>query len=194
MKDKIARFFNSSYKLLCMIMLVLWGGLILLTLNYIIPSTSIASELIVLIGVIVYLLFLLFIYRKLEKATSKTCNVIALVITIISFIILVTWGLTHYSLPPYDLCHITDLVKILFHNENHIIGEFAYFSKYPHQIPIFILVYFVEYIGKILFNAPEVTIIIFNCFMLSLSFYFVNALLLKKISTCFILLYRFFIL
>lgn len=173
MKDKISNFFNGSYRLLCIVMVLLWGMLVFLTITNLIPSTSVSSSFIIILGTIIYLLFLVFVYRKIEKFQPKTHDKIALVITCLSFILLALWSLTHQPLPHYDLYHIIDKIKILFHNNTHIIGEHFYFSKYPHQIPIFILTYFVEYIGKIIFNAPDVTMIVFNCFMIALSFYFV---------------------
>ena len=182
MKDKIIAFFNGSYKIISIIMLTLWGMILLLSISYLVPSLKPLSILIVTVGVIVYLLFLFFIYHKISNLKEKAHNKIAILISIISFIILISWGLSHSSLPIYDLRFIVDKVKIMLHNETHIFGavsnipQFAhqnYFSEYPYQIPLFIMVYFVESIGKILFNAPEATMIIFSCFMTALSFYFV---------------------
>ena len=178
MENKISIFFKKSYKILCGLMFLIFLVIILQILNNYMITAS--SNFIILLGAALYIMFLVLIYRKLDKLTSKQHNILAFIITIISFILLICFGLSHRVLFTYDLVHIVDKVTVLLKTNSHHVGAYQYFSKYPIQVPLFVLIYFVSLVGKIFFNNPDNTMIIYNCLMTAVSFYFVY-LLLKEL-------------
>lgn len=173
---------NRIYKILLVILFITFFIISHATI-FDIYTTEIAniklSVFLVLSGSFIYFLFLSLIYKATNKTNEKRCNIIVLLITFISFIILLLWGINHRILPTYDLTHIIDIVNNLLNSNNHTIGYNEYLSMYPHQIPLVIFVYFVELIGTIIKITPDTFMIIYNCFMISLTFLFVYKTLCK---------------
>lgn len=171
---------NGIYKYFLIFMLLLWIFISWSSIFNIYPTMGNdieLSSLVIMLGVSLVLLFLVFIYRKIILYSEKMHNKIAFFLCIFSFIILCVWGLTHKVLFTYDLNHIVDEVYVLLNNKNHIVGDSYYFSLYPNQIPLFILIYFISFLGSLLGIQPGVSMIVYNCFMIALSFLFMYKIL-----------------
>ncbi len=165
-------FINLFYKILCIVMFIIFIIMMILT-NTSLVSESLISVFVVLIGAIIYIMFLIALFRKFKKMQTKTHDKIALLLFVLSFLFASIWGITHKTLFLFDLSHIVDKVQVLLNTNSHIVKEYNYFSNFPHQIPLFSIIYFVELFGKAVFHNPENTMILFNCFLISLTFYLV---------------------
>lgn len=174
---------NKMYKVLVMVMFLIWGFITYSSIFNVYQIRTCYGKpvlpFLVLLGVSVLLLFLVMIYKKIENYNEKIHNKIALIIIIISFVLLISFGLTYQVIATYDLSHIVDQVKVLLNNHTHIVGDNNYFSIYPNQIPLFVFVYFISSFTTIINIDPNNFMIIINCILIALSFGFTYKIIKK---------------
>ena len=149
---------EKGYKILLIIMLVLWGFITYSTIFHIYPSnvhdTIKFSPLIILLGVGIIILFLLLIYKLISKVKEKKHDLIALILCIISFITVCIFALNYKTTFRYDLNHIEDIVQVLLNNKILVI-----------RAMIFLMLAFAAYyamplcIAKALHIGDNITII-----------------------------------
>lgn len=171
---------NRAYKIFLVVMLLVWGFITWSSIFDIYPSISInvdLSAITILLGVCVTFLLLILIYKKIDKYSEKVHNRISYLLSVLAFLILCLWGLNNKILSTYDLSHIIDQVSVLINNGSHIVGESNYLSIYPQQIPLFILIYVFSWVATIIKVNPIDFTILFNCFMIALSFLFMYKIL-----------------
>ena len=128
---------------------------------------------IIIIGSIIVFSLIYNFYKLIGKTSTKNHDKIAFGMFAIVFSIMLLWGLNTQVIPAYDLSHIIAKSDSMLLN-NHVFGYDLYFSIYPTQIPITILVYAVKALGSILrFANPAEFMIIYNAFMTSLMILFI---------------------
>lgn len=176
---------NKFYKILLKVMLLIWGIITCSTIFNIYNNDSYRlSSIIVLIGCVVTLLMVTVIYRYLKQFDERVHKKIAFSSFIVIFILMLLWGLNYQVIPTYDLSHIIAKVNDMLNSQTLIFGSSPYFSIYPTQIPLTILIYGIESIGQFLgFSNPTNLMIIYNAFMTSFSLYVVYKIISKLFNS-----------
>ncbi len=173
-RDSFSNKYNNlkqkSYKILCTFMLLIFLLFLLMVLSDF-DNPLISS--VIVVGSILYVLVLVFLYRKFKKMEVKTHNKIAIFLALSFFVISSIWGVKHQALLVADILHIADKALVMVNTNIKNICDDVYFSRFPNQIPAVLLVYIVEFFGNLLFHSPENFIIVYNCFMMSLTIYFI---------------------
>lgn len=182
---KYTNFCNKFYKILVSVMLLLWGIITCSTIFSIYNNESYhLSTVIVLLGVVVVLLLLVVIYRFLSKYDERTIKKMALALFMLVFIFMVSWGLNYQIIPTYDLSHIIAKVNDMLSSNTLVFGSSPYFSIYPTQIPLTILIYGVMSLGQFMgMTNPGDLMIIYNAFMTSLTLYVVYKIINKLFNS-----------
>lgn len=161
---------NKFYKIIVGIMIVLWGIITFSSCFHVYGRSY--NPAIIIIGAIIFYLIIYNFYKAISKTTSEKHNKIAFGIFAIVLSLIMLWGVNTQIVPAYDLSHI--MVKSDEMLGNHFFGSDLYFSIYPTQIPITILVYFIKSIGGFIgFTNPAEFMIIYNAFMTSLMLLFI---------------------
>lgn len=176
------------YKFLLVFLAIIW--LIISYSTLMVNYTLDLASIFILLTSILLLFFISTLYMKLTNVKSKTIDKISVILCILYFVISCTFALKYKVDLQWDLDIIADYVNNLLTNNRTLIGNSSYLSIYPHQIPITILIYFIETIGRILsFKEFDFTII-YNCFMISLSYIYIyrTIKLLKNEKAAFITL------
>lgn len=167
---------TKMYRILIIIMLIIWGFITFSSIFSIYPAfigdSTKLSPIVILFGVVVLLLLLVIIYKKISKYDIKRHNVIALCLCLISFVIMCIWGISYKTRFTYDLNHLEDQVQVLLNQKSMNIGYSKYLSVYPFQMSLVCLIYFVKFFATIIHVNPDNFMIVYNCFMVSLSSWF----------------------
>lgn len=131
------------------------------------------NSIIIIIGAIIVFSLIYNFYKLIGRTDTKKHDKIAFGIFAITFSLMLLWGMNTQVVPAYDLSHIMAKSDSMLLN-NHLFGSDLYFSIYPTQIPITILVYAVKSIGSLLgFANPAEFMIMYNAFMTSLMLLFI---------------------
>lgn len=165
-----------GYKIVLIFMLIIWGYITFSSVFNIYPAfdndTIKLSPIVLFIGVSSLISLLYILLNKFSKNSDKKNNIIALILCIVFFILMCVWGLRYQTIFTYDLNHIEDQVQVLLNNKSMSIGASRYLSVYPHQMPLLMLIYFVKSIAVLIHANPTNMMIIYNCFMVSISSWF----------------------
>ena len=165
------KFINKFYKIIILIMIALWGIITFSSCFHIYGRKY--NPAIIIIGAIIVFSMIYNFYKLMNKTDTKNHDKIAFGIFCITFTLMLLWGLNTQVIPAYDLSHIRAKSDSMLLN-NHVFGYDLYFSIYPTQIPITLLVYGVKGIGSLLgFANPAEFMIIYNAFMTSLMILFI---------------------
>lgn len=160
---------NKLFKILLIIGIILWC-----IITIMIPFQNFNIQyILVIIYSIIFTISIIGIYKLFNKIDKRKADIISIIISIVYFIVICYIGLNCKVSLPYDLDVIYDQVKIMLDNNTNIVYDSTYFSVYPHQIPLFCLIYYIGSFAKILSIDPINLIIVFNCFMILLSLIFV---------------------
>lgn len=172
--------FNKLYKILLVVMLLLWGIITYSTVFNIYNSSLNLSSTVILLGVMTLLSILLLIYRRLNNYTNVQHDKIAFAIFMIVFFVMGFWGINYQTLPTYDLSHVIDKVSSMIASNSMTFGSSTYFSIYPNQVPLALFVYAIESFGKLLtITNLGNFMILYNCFMTSFSMYIIYKIIKK---------------
>ncbi len=162
---------NGFYKTIIIIMIALWGIITFSSCFHIYGRGY--NPIIIIIGAIIVFSLIYNFYRQVGRTDTKKHDKIAFGIFAITFSLMLLWGINTQVVPAYDLSHIMAKSDSMLLN-NHLFGSDLYFSIYPTQIPITILVYGVKSIGSLLgFANPAEFMIMYNAFMTSLMLLFI---------------------
>ncbi len=165
------KFFNEFYKIILGIMIFLWGIITFSSCFHVYGRSY--NPAIIIVGSIIIFTIIYNFYKAVGKTNTKNHDKIAFGMFAIVFSMMLLWGLNTQIVPAYDLTHIIAKSDSMLLN-NHIFGSDLYFSIYPTQIPITILVYAIKAVGSLLgFANPSEFVIIYNAFMTSLMLLFI---------------------
>jgi 4-amino-4-deoxy-L-arabinose transferase-like glycosyltransferase len=112
-------------------------------------TSDVLNPLVIIIGVIVGILVNIKLYKLLNNMKDSKIHILAIILAIIFFISLSTFGINHLIIPGYDLSHIERELNLMMTN-GPVITNIDYFAKYTNQIPLTIILYYIYFIGKIL--------------------------------------------
>lgn len=165
------KFLNVFYKTIIIIMIALWGIITFSSCFHIYGRGY--NPLVIIIGAIIVFSLIYNFYKVMSRTNTKNHDKIAFGMFAIIFSLMLLWGLNTQVIPAYDLSHIIAKSDSMLFN-NHIFGSDLYFSIYPTQIPITLLVYGIKTIGIFLgFSNPAELMIIYNALMTSLMILFI---------------------
>ncbi len=160
---------HKFYKIIILLTIILMSYVTICSINKIYDSSEALNPFVLIVSTITLLLFFIRIKKKINNISSKKIKIIAIIITILFFIGMVLFGIRNTALPYYDLSHLTGEANIMVNNGGQIETK-GYFGRFPHQIPVMILVYYIFLIGKIL--SIDNFIIIVNSALMALTAYF----------------------
>lgn len=187
MSSKLENIKNHFYKLIIILMTIIWGFITYSSIFNIYELRKGFGESLlpffVLILTITLLLFLVWLYRFFLKVSEKNKKIIAYCLILLGFLVSLYVAFKYTVVPTYDLMYIDDIVNTLLNNKTHIVGESWYLSMYPNQIPLFVIIYFVKFIGVSLNIDPTNFMIVINCILICLTFLFTYKIINKKFNS-----------
>ena len=133
---------NILYKIMLAILLVLMLYVTYCSIFKIFNSAEDLSPVVIILGVIVIIFALISIKKLAGKIKEKKANIVAIVLCVIFFLGISIFGSLVTSVPTYDLSHIQREASLMVENGGTFENE-SYFSKYPNQAPVAILIYFI---------------------------------------------------
>ncbi len=163
---------NILYKIMIAILLVLMLYVTYCSIFKIFNSAEDLSPVVIILGVIVTIFALISIKKLAGKIKEKKANIVAIVLCVIFFLGISIFGSLVTSVPTYDLSHIQREASLMVENGGIFENE-SYFSKYPNQAPVAILIYFIYNLGNLL-NVENIRIFatIINALFISLTAFF----------------------
>ncbi len=174
----------NIYKFVCLITIFFWTIIchssIFNIYNINLYNVNIAytlKPLVIISSTIVVLILFSCLYKLSYNFSKNICNKIVLIGCILSFLTLLYWGFNNQIMPTYDLPHILDLLKSI--DKGYSIGYSDYLSIYPHQIPLVVLLTIIKCFSEHLNLSFETLIIIYNCLMITLSFWILYKICVK---------------
>ena len=167
----MTKFFNTGYKIIMGILMVLFAFITIVSAFYGINDGVL--PLIVILGTIITFFLFKWLYKKLDQLSNKKIKIIAIILSILFFIGLLLIGIFLPISSVTDLSHIIEYVNRMI-SENSLTITGSYFSKYTNQIPLLIFVYGFTQIGS-LFGCTNVLLMgtIFNALFMSVTGYFI---------------------
>ena len=93
---------------------------------------------------------LISVKRIIDKVDEKKVNIIAIIVTILFFILMSVFGNIYKSEPTYDLSDVIREANAMLENNGQFQDEFGYFKSCTNQIPLAIMVYLIFKLGSIL--------------------------------------------
>ena len=172
---------NILYKIMLAILLILMLYVTYCSIFKIYGATEELSPIVIILGVIVAIFVLINIKKLAGKIKENKANLVAVILCIIFFLGISIFGSLVTSIPTYDLSHIQREASLMVENGGTFETE-SYFSKYPNQAPVAILIYFIYNLGNIL-NIGNIRIFatIINALFISLTAFF-TYLSIKKLK------------
>ncbi len=158
-----------SYKTILIILLVLMLYVTYCSIYKIYNATEILQPFVIIIGIIVMSMFFIKINKKINTLTKKQTITMAIIICILFFGAMTIFGMNFKSMPYFDLDQIIGEADLMLKNGGHIETK-EYFAKYANQIPLMLLVFYINKIGSIL-NIPNLMIIINSMFIAVTAFF-----------------------
>lgn len=136
---------NLLYKIMLIFIIFCFSvSLIGAVFFYVNRSNDYLNPLVLIIGSIIYLLLLIKLYKFIIKQSDKNKKIIVIVLLILQFLLLFLSSQIISSVPKVDLIHILTEINNL--NENHRILNYNYFSVYPNNRFLVILLYAIQII------------------------------------------------
>ena len=160
---------NKLFKFLLIICTILWC---IITIMVPFKNNNLQPIMIIFYSII-FIFLIIGLYKFLNKIDKRKADIISIIISVLYFIVICYIGLNCKVSLPYDLDIIYDQVKIMLDNNTNTVLDSTYLSVYPHQIPLFCLIYYIGSCAKILNIDPINLIIIFNCLMISISLIYI---------------------
>ena len=158
-----------SYKAILIILLVLMVYVTYCSIYKIYNATEILQPFVIIIGIIVVSMFFVKINKKINTLTKNQIMIMAIIICILFFGAMTIWGMNFKSMPYFDLDQIIGEADLMLKNGGHIETK-EYFAKYANQIPLMLLVFYINKIGSFL-KIPNLLIITNSMFIAVTAFF-----------------------
>lgn len=158
-----------SYKAILIILLVLMVYVTYCSIYKIYDATEILQPFVIIIGIIVMSMFFVKINKKINTLTKNQIMIMAIIICILFFGAMTIWGMNFKSMPYFDLDQIIGEADLMLKNGGHIETK-EYFAKYANQIPLMLLVFYINKIGSFL-KIPNLLIITNSMFIAVTAFF-----------------------
>lgn len=168
------------YIIMIVLLIILVGYVTYCSILKIEAENAKLEQIMILIGSIVCVFSFIKIHKYLDKINIKKNNILAFFICLIFFILLCSFGLNFISITDYDLSNIIQEVNIMNSNGGKITSE-GYFAKYPHQVPLTVLIYYMNNIFNIFHIDLKSFMTIINSLFISITAFF-TFLSVKKIK------------
>ncbi len=158
-----------SYKAILIILLVLMVYVTYCSIYKIYNATEILQPFVIIIGIIVMSMFFVKINKKINTLTKNQIMIMAIIICILFFGAMTIFGMHFKSMPYFDLDQIIGEADLMLKNGGHIETK-EYFAKYANQIPLMLLVFYINKIGSF-FKIPNLLIITNSMFIAITAFF-----------------------
>jgi len=178
------KFKNIFYKIMMILLFVMSliatiGALC----NFYQTGSDFLSPVVIVLGVVVLILFFISVASLLKKVEDKKKDIIAIILCVLFFIALCIFGSKFTIIPAYDLSHVERELMSMMEN-GKVITNVGYFAKYPNQVPLTILLYYIYRLGMLLnFGNLKLFAVIVNSFFISITAFF-TYLSIRKIKNC----------
>ena len=147
MLDKLK---NIFYKIILIILAVFVAYVCYCSVFKIYGTQEELKPIIIIIGTIFMIIGLVSVKRIIDKVDEKKVNIIAIILTILFFILMSVFGNIYKSEPTYDLSDVIREANAMLENNGQFQDEFGYFKSCTNQIPLAIMVYLIFKLGSIL--------------------------------------------
>lgn len=169
------------YKVLLSILFVLVAYVSYCSIFNIYKPTENLQPIVIVLGVIVCIFAFIRLKNIVAKVEENKSNKIAVILSVLFFILLTMFGSKMISIPTYDLMDLQREAMLMLKNGKQFVTE-EYFAMWPNNIPVTIFIYYIYKLGTILqFNNLRLFGTIINSLLIAITAFF-TYLSVKKLK------------